>query len=175
MSLQIASNNMPATIAAIEKKWKTLLPDVAFNYDFVDDAFSRLYSREERFGQLFLYFAIVAIIIACIGLITLAVYSTLQRVKEIGVRKVLGATITDITMLVSKDFIRLVLIAIFIASPISWWAMHNWLQSFAYRVNISGWIFILAALLTLSVSLIIVSILAVKAAVTNPVKSLRSE
>ena len=175
MSLQIASDNIPATIAAIEKKWKALLPEVTFNYVFVDEAFSRLYSREERFGQLFLYFAIVAIIIACIGLIALAVYSTLQRVKEIGIRKVVGATISDITMLVSKDFIRLVLIAIFIASPISWWAMHNWLQGFAYRVNISGWIFILAALLTLSVSLIIVSILAVKAAVTNPVKSLRSE
>ena len=174
-SINIASANMPETIAAIESKWKEMIPGRPFSFSFLDESFNKQYVSEDRFGKLFLDFSILAILISCLGLLGLASYSTLQRKKEIGVRKVLGATVSNITGLLSKDFIKLVLIALIIASPIAYWGMHKWLQGFAYRINIQWWVFIIAGFIALFIALFTVSFQAIKAAVANPVKSLRSE
>ena len=174
-SINIASANMPETIAAIESKWKEMIPGRPFSFSFLDESFNKQYVSEDRFGKLFLDFSILAILISCLGLLGLASYSTLQRKKEIGVRKVLGATVSNITGLLSKDFIKLVLIALVIASPIAYWGMHKWLQGFAYRINIQWWVFIIAGFIALFIALFTVSFQAIKAAIANPVKSLRSE
>ncbi|MGN6532658.1 MAG: ABC transporter permease [Ginsengibacter sp.] len=175
VSIKVAATNLPKTIAAIENKWKTLIPDRPFSYYFLDEFFNRQYRSEQRFGNLFLNFAILAIFISCLGLLGLASYSTIQRTKEIGIRKVLGASVSGITSLLSKDFIKLVLIAFVVASPIAWIGMHKWLQGFAYRIDIGWWVFILAGVLAILVALLTVSFQAIKAAIVNPVNSLRSE
>lgn len=175
VNINIAPANMPKTIAAIESKWKKMIPGRPFSYIFLDEAFNKQYVNEDRFGKLFLNFSILAILISCLGLLGLASYSTLQRTKEIGVRKVLGASVSNITTLLSKDFIKLVLIALVIASPIAYWGMHNWLQSFAYRINIQWWVFMVAGLIALLIALFTVSFQAIKAAIANPVESLRTE
>ena len=175
ININIATANMPKTIAAIESKWKELIPERPFSYSFLDESFNKQYVSEERFGKLFFNFSILAILISCLGLLGLASYSTLQRKKEIGVRKVLGASVSNITRLLSKDFIKLVLIALVIASPIAYWGMHKWLQGFAYRINIHWWVFLVAGLIALFIALFTVSFQAIKAAVSNPVKSLRTE
>ena len=126
-------------------------------------------------GQLFNCFAIITKLISCLGLFGLAAFTTIQRTKEIGVRKVLGASVTNIVGLLSKDFIKLVIIAFVIASPVAWWIMHKWLQDFAYRINISWWIFLGAGLLAIIIALGTISFQAIKAAIANPVKSLRTE
>jgi putative ABC transport system permease protein len=166
---------LPATIAAIENKWKTLIPNRPFSYYFLDEFFDRQYRSEERFGKLFLNFAILAIFISCLGLLGLASYSTMQRTKEIGVRKVMGASISNIINLLSKDFLKLVLISFFIAAPLSWFFMHQWLEDFAYRINISWWVFVVAGVTAVLIALFTISFQAVRAAITNPVKSLRTE
>ncbi|HMC86664.1 MAG TPA: FtsX-like permease family protein, partial [Chitinophagaceae bacterium] len=130
---------------------------------------------DQRTGTLFISFAVFAIFIACLGLFGLVTYAAEQRIKEIGVRKVLGASVSEIVAMISKDFIKLVLIAFVIAFPTGWWMMNKWLESFAYRINISWWVFAVAGLLTLAIALITVSLQAIKAALANPVKSLRSE
>ena len=175
VNINIAPANMPKTIAAIESKWKEMIPGRPFSYIFLDEAFNKQYVNEDRFGKLFLNFSILAILISCLGLLGLASYSTLQRTKEIGVRKVLGASVSNITTLLSKDFIKLVLIALVIASPIAYWGMHKWLQSFAYRINIHWWVFVVAGLIALFIALFTVSFQAIKAAIANPVESLRTE
>ncbi|MBV4359506.1 ABC transporter permease [Pinibacter aurantiacus] len=175
LSVNITGGNVPATLASIEKKWKEMIPNRPFSYFFMDEFFDRQYRGEERFGNLFLNFAILAIFISCLGLLGLASYSTMQRTKEIGVRKVLGASVTNITALLSSDFIKLVLIAIVIASPLAYIGMHKWLEGFAYRTSVSWWVFLLAALTAIFIALFTVSFQAIKAAVANPVKSLRSE
>jgi putative ABC transport system permease protein len=141
----------------------------------MDEFFDRQYRSEERFGNLFLYFGILAILISCLGLLGLAAYSTLQRKKEIGIRKVLGSSIGGVVNLLSKDFIKLVLIAFVIAAPLAWFSMHYWLEDFAYKITIKWWMFALAGLSALLIALLTVSFHAVKAALTNPVKSLRTE
>lgn len=175
VSIKVSSNHLPATIAAIENKWNTLIPARPFSYFFLDEYFDEQYKSEQRFGKLFLNFAVLAIIISCLGLLGLASYSTMQRTREIGIRKVLGATVPNIVNLLSKDFLKLVVIAIVIASPIAWFAMHKWLQDFAYRIPISWWIFVLAAVTAAIIAIVTVSFQAIKAAVANPVLSLRSE
>ncbi len=175
VNINIASANIPKTIAAIESKWKEMIPGRPFNFIFLDEAFNKQYVNEDRFGKLFFNFSILAILISCLGLLGLASYSTLQRTKEIGVRKVLGASVSNITVLLSKDFIKLVLIALVIASPIAYWGMHTWLQSFAYRINIHWWVFLVAGLMALFIALFTVSFQAIKAAIANPVESLRTE
>ncbi len=175
ISIKVAASNLPKTIAAVENKWKTLIPDRPFSYYFLDEFFNRQYRSEQRFGNLFLNFAILAIFISCLGLLGLASYSTIQRTKEIGIRKVLGASVSGIASLLSKDFIKLVLIAFVVASPIAWIGMHKWLRGFAYRIDIGWWVFILAGVLAILVALLTVSFQAIKAAIVNPVKSLRSE
>jgi putative ABC transport system permease protein len=175
LSIHITGSNIPATLASIESKWKEMIPNRPFSYFFMDEFFDRQYRGEERFGNLFLNFAILAIFISCLGLLGLASYSTMQRTKEIGVRKVLGASVTNITTLLSSDFIKLVLISIVVASPLAYIGMHKWLEGFAYRTSVSWWIFLLAALAAIFIALFTVSFQAIKAAVANPVKSLRTE
>jgi putative ABC transport system permease protein len=175
VSVKISANNLPATISVIEKKWNTLMPSRPFSYFFLDEFFDKQYRSEQRFGQLFLNFAILAIIISCLGLLGLASYSTMQRTREIGIRKVLGATVPNIVNLLSRDFLKLVAVAVVIASPVAWIVMHRWLQDFAYRIPIFWWVFVVAAVTAAVIALVTVSFQAIKAAVSNPVVSLRSE
>jgi len=175
ITLNVSSANLPATISAIENKWKTIIPNRPFSYYFLDEFFDKQYRSEDRFGRLFLNFAILAIFISCLGLLGLASYSTMQRTKEIGIRKVLGASVTNIVNLLSKDFLVLVAISFVIAMPVAYYFMNKWLTGFAYRINIEWWIFLLAGMLALLIALMTVSFQAIKAAVANPVKSLRTE
>ncbi len=175
ISVKVSPTNLPTTISAIENKWNTLIPARPFSYFFLDEHFDEQYRSEQRFGKLFLNFSILAIIISCLGLLGLASYSTMQRTREIGIRKVLGATVSNIVNLLSKDFLKLVIVAIVIASPIAWFAMHKWLQDFAYRIPISWWVFAVAAVAAALIAVLTVSFQAIKAAVSNPVISLRSE
>lgn len=175
LSVHVAAAQMPAMIATIESKWKKILPQKPFSYYFLDEFFERQYRAEERFGKLFLNFAFLAIFISCLGLFGLSSYSTIQRTKEIGIRKVLGASVNGIVHLLSKDFIRLVIIAFVIAAPLSWILMHKWLEDFAYRINISWWIFLAAGVIAILIALFTISFQAIRAALANPVKSLRTE
>jgi putative ABC transport system permease protein len=175
LSVNVDGHNLPATISAIERKWKELIPDKPFSYTFLDETFDKQYRSEDRFGRLFLNFAILAIFISCLGLMGLASYSTVQRTKEIGVRKVIGASVGSIVFLLSKDFLKLVILAFLLAAPLSWYFMHRWLQGFAYRINIYWWIFVAAGLTALFIALFTVSFQALKAARMSPVKSLGTE
>jgi putative ABC transport system permease protein len=175
VSANVSAKNLPSTISAIENKWKTYFPNRPFSYYFLDEFFDKQYRSEDRFGTLFLNFSILAIFISCLGLLGLASYSTIQRTKEIGIRKVLGASSSNIVNLLSKDFLKLVAISAIIAFPITWFAMNKWLQDFAYRTGMSWWVFIIAGILATLIALLTISFQAIKAAITNPVKSLRTE
>jgi putative ABC transport system permease protein len=166
---------MAGTIAQVEEIWREMAPQSAFEYTFFDEDLAAQYDSEQRLGQIFSLFTGLAILIACLGLFGLAAFTAEQRTKEIGIRKVLGASVVNIAGLLSKDFLMLVLIANLIAWPLAWWAMSKWLEDFAYRIEIGWWVFALAGLSALAIALITVSFQAVKAAVANPVKSLRTE
>jgi putative ABC transport system permease protein len=174
-SVRINTTNLPQTVEHVRKSWTKAFPGNPFEYYFLDDFFNRQYANERKFGKLFTVFAMLAIFIGCLGLFGLSAYTASQRIKEIGIRKVLGASVTDITTMLSRDFVKLVVISIVIATPIAWYVMHNWLQEFAYRTAISWWIFAVAGLSALFIALITVSYQAIKAALSNPVKSLRTE
>ncbi|MGV3558646.1 ABC transporter permease [Larkinella arboricola] len=174
-SLKVKGADVTETIRALERFWKTAVPQRPFDYYFLDQAFDKQYRAEERFGKLFLYFSGLAIFIACLGLFGLTSYTTVQRTKEIGVRKVLGASVPSIVLLLSKDFLKLVLIAVILAAPVAWWAMDTWLRDFAYRINVEWWILVLAGVLAIAIAFLTVSFQSIKAALTNPVKSLRTE
>ncbi|MFD0765070.1 ABC transporter permease [Mucilaginibacter lutimaris] len=163
------------TIASIQTSWKKFYPNAPFEYHFLDQEFEALYKADQRTGAILTAFTIVTIFISCLGLFGLAVFSTRQRVKEIGIRKVLGAGVASIVGLISFDFIKLVLIAIIISSPLAWYAMNNWLQDFAFRVSIQWWVFVIAGGAAALIAFLTVSYQSVKAALSNPVKSLRSE
>lgn len=175
LSIKVSTANLPNTIAAIEKKYKSVIPNRPFSYYFMDEFFDRQYRSEERFGRLFLNFAILAIFISCLGLLGLASYSTMQRTREIGIRKVMGASVSNIINLLSRDFLKLVIISFFIAAPVAWYFMHQWLADFAYRTPINWWIFATAGILAVLIAVITISFQAIKAAVSNPVKALRTE
>ncbi|MDE3182974.1 MAG: ABC transporter permease [Bacteroidota bacterium] len=162
-------------IAAVEKEYKKYADKMPFSYDFLDKSFESHYLAQQRTGSLFTTFAAIAIFISCLGLFGLATYTAQVKTKEIGIRKVLGASVSSIVTMLSKDFAQLVLIASVIAFPVAWWAMNKWLQSFAYRIHISWWIFVIAGLIAFTIALITVSFQAIKAAIANPVKSLRNE
>jgi putative ABC transport system permease protein len=162
-------------IAAVEKQYKKYAGDVPFSYQFLDKSFEAQYKTDQRTGMLFNVFAGIAIFISCLGLFGLATYTAQVKTKEIGIRKVLGASVAGIVELLSKDFLKLVIIAIVIATPVAWWAINKWLEGFAYRTNISWWVFVIAGILALLIALVTISFQAIKAALTNPVKSLRSE
>ncbi len=174
-SFRMSTTNIPALISQIEVKWRQVAPGKPFSYAFLEDSFDAMYRAEQRIGNIALTFAVLAILIACLGLFGLATFTAEQRTKEIGVRKVLGASVMSIVTLLSKDFLKLVLIAVLIASPIAWFAMNRWLQDFAYKIDIEWWVFAGAGLLAVSIALLTVSFQSVKAALMNPVKSLRSE
>ncbi|HEX7844508.1 MAG TPA: ABC transporter permease [Chitinophagaceae bacterium] len=175
MLVKTSGKNLTGTIAFMEKKWKELAPHRPFEYRFLDEDFDKLYASELRTGKVFSIFASLAILLACIGLFGLSTYAAQQRIKEIGVRKVLGASMYGLVALLSKNFLKLVVIAILIATPLAWWLMNKWLQDFAYRVNIDWWVFAIAAAVALFIALLTVSSQAIKTALANPVKSLRTE
>jgi putative ABC transport system permease protein len=174
-SLELNTHNVQQTVAAIATLWKTVAPQRPLEYSFLDESFNRQYQAETKFGQLFALFTTLAIGIACFGLFGLALFSVKQRTKEIGIRKVVGASVAQIAALLSKDFITLVLIAICIGSPIAWYVMDKWIKGFAYRIHISWWIFILGGTIAVTIALFTIVYQALKAAIVNPVKSLRSE
>lgn len=175
VSIKIAANKLPETVKAIEKKWTQLIPNRPFEYNFLDDIFDKKYRAEDKFGNLFFNFAVLAIFISCLGLLGLASYSTIQRTREIGVRKVLGASVSNIVSLLSLDFIKLVLVAFVIAAPIGYFGMNKWLQDFAYHLPVSWWIFAVAGAAALTIAFLTICVQAIKAAIANPVNSLRSE
>jgi putative ABC transport system permease protein len=174
-AFKVNTGNIKELVGHIETKWKTMAPAMPFSYQFLDDSFDNMYRMEQRTGKLGLSFAIIAILIACLGLFGLATYMTEQRIREIGIRKVLGASVTDLVAMLSIDFLRLVLISTVFAVPLAGWAMHKWLQDFAYRINIGWWVFLAAGMIALMIALITICFQAIKAAVANPVKSLRTE
>jgi putative ABC transport system permease protein len=173
--IRVAPGNAQQAVNALQKIWKQILPGKPLEYNFLDDSFNQLYKADKQTSLLILIFAVIAIAISCLGLFGLAAFAAEQRTKEIGIRKVLGATVANITTLISKDFVKLVCIAIVIATPLSLLAMNKWIQSFAYRINIGWWIFVVAGLIALLIALITVSFQSIKAAIANPVKSLRTE
>ncbi|HEY8733307.1 MAG TPA: FtsX-like permease family protein, partial [Puia sp.] len=175
ISVSIKGNNIQVTLAHLKKVWDQMAPQRPFMYHFLDESFSAQYQADQNFGQLFTFFSCLAICIACLGLFGLSTFMAQQRVKEIGVRKVLGSSISGIVILLSKDFIKLILIAIVIAIPLCWWAMNHWLQGFAYRITIGLVVFIKAGMAALSIALITMAWQSVKAAMSNPISSLRNE
>ncbi len=170
-----ANSNVPETIAAIETAWKTTYPEGIFTYKFLDEQIDSFYKAEERLFNLFKIFAGLAMFISCLGLWGLATFSAQSRTKEIGIRKVLGASVDKIVLLLSKDFLLLVLIALVIATPLAWYGMNQWLQNYAFRTEITWWIFGFSGMIAITIAIITVSFQAVKAAISNPVESLRSE
>jgi putative ABC transport system permease protein len=175
LSIRVSGKNVSGAIAHLEKTFKKFAPESPFEYNFLNERFQRLYDSETKQGNIFAVFSGLAIFIACLGLFGLSAFAITQRMKEIGVRKVLGASVNSIVQLFSKDFLKLVAIAAVIAFPIAWYAMYSWLENFAYRVTIAWWIFILAGIVAALIAVITISIQAIKAALANPVKSLRSE
>jgi putative ABC transport system permease protein len=173
--VKTSGKNTAATIAAVQAKWKAFYPNKPFDYHFLDQEFEELYKADQRTGSILTAFTMVTIFISCLGLFGLAVFSTRQRVKEIGIRKVLGANVMSIVGLISSDFLKLVLIAVVISSPLAWYAMSRWLQDFAFRIDISWWVFALAGGMAIVIAFITVGYQSFKAALSNPVKSLRSE
>jgi putative ABC transport system permease protein len=175
ISVKLTPGDLPGTIAQIKKKYEAFFPGNLFDYSFLDEDFNRQYQNDQLFGKTFGIFAGLAIFVACLGLLGLTMFATIQRTKEIGVRKVLGASVSSIVILLSKSFLRLILLAGLIAFPLAWWTMSKWLQDFAYRISIGWWIFLLAGAAALFIALATISFQAIKAAIANPVKSLRTE
>jgi putative ABC transport system permease protein len=175
IAVRVNTKNITSVISTVESKWKNTTSGQPFNYTFMDDDFNKTYTAEQQTGKLFITFAVFAIFIGCLGLFGLVTYAAEQRTKEIGVRKVLGASIGGLVAMLSKDFAKLVLIASVISFPLAWWGANKWLQGFAYRINVSWWMFVVAGIAAILIALITVSFQAIKAAVANPVKSLRTE
>jgi putative ABC transport system permease protein len=175
ISFRLDGQNIPDLVKQVEAKWRQMAPGMPFNYYFLEDSFDAMYRAEQRVGQIVLVFSVLAILIACLGLFGLAAFMAEQRTKEIGVRKVLGASTVSIVGLLSKDFLKLVLIAILIATPIAWYGMNQWLKDFAYKIDVPWWVFALSGLVAVVIAFATVSFQSVKAAFMDPVKSLRAE
>jgi putative ABC transport system permease protein len=173
--IKTTGKNAVQAIAAAQEQFKRYNGLYPFSYAFLDEVFNSMYQSEEREGTLFRYFALVAIFISCLGLLGLATYTAQTRTKEIGIRKVMGASVSIIVGMLSKDFIKLVIIAIVIATPLAWFVMQKWLQNYAYRQDIQWWVMVLAAAISLFIAFATISFQSIKAALANPVKSLRSE
>jgi putative ABC transport system permease protein len=174
-SVKCTTSDLHQTIAGIKSTWDRFFPDDPFDYFFLDESFNAQYKADTRFGEAFGLFALLAIGIACFGLLGLSAYNVLQRTKEIGIRKVLGASVQNLILLLSKEFLYLVLISLVIAIPAAWWVMHSWLQDYAYRIDIRWWVFALGGTIALLIAITTVGIQSLRAAAANPVKSLRSE
>jgi putative ABC transport system permease protein len=175
ISVRLQPGNINAYLNNIEDAWKKFAPNTPFDYSFLDQEFDALYRSEQRMGKVFGIFTFLSIFVACLGLFGLSIFTAERRKKEIGVRKVLGASVQSVVGLLSKDFLKLVMISAIIAFPVAWFAMNKWLEDFAYRITVSWLVFFIAAVAALLISLITVSFRAIKAAVANPVKSLRTE
>lgn len=173
--IKIAPGNIARALSGISGVWNKYAPKQAFDYSFLDDNFNALYKTDAKTSKLILIFCIVAVVIAALGLFGLATFTAERRTKEIGIRKVLGASVQQISLLLSKEFVVLVCVAIIIATPAAWWAMHTWLNGFAYRITLSPWLFVVSAAIALLVAILSVSMQAVKAAMANPVKALKEE
>jgi putative ABC transport system permease protein len=168
-------NGVPSLLQSLQKSWAALNPNEPFEYSFLDEDFQKNYATEDRRAAMVGFFTTIAILISCLGLFGLAAFSAEQRTKEIGIRKVLGASVESIVSLLSRDFIKLVMIALLVAAPIGWFSMNKWLEDFAYRVDIGWWVFGLAALIAVFIAFATISGHAIKAALANPTKNLRSE
>ena len=175
LSLKIDGRHADEAINHLKKTWHSAVQDIPLEYAFVDESIAKQYGNEERMQGIFYGFAVLSLLIACLGLFGLSIFVVERKVKEIGIRKVLGASVPGIVRLLSSDFLKLVLLAAIIASPLAWYFMHQWLQDFAYRISISWWIFVAAGMTALLIALITISFKAIKAAIANPVKSLRTE
>jgi putative ABC transport system permease protein len=175
VAMKVRPDNIPETLANIEQVWQKMESGRPFDYSFLDETFDRLYRTEQRLGKIFTYFTLVAIFIAGLGLFGLASFTVDQRTKEIGIRKILGASVPNVILLLSKEFTRWVILANVIAWPLAYYVMNKWLQSFAYRIDIHIWIFLASGIVALLISILTVSSKAVKAAIANPVNSLRYE
>jgi putative ABC transport system permease protein len=173
--IKVSGHHLPQTISFLETKWKTLAPDRPFEYKFLDEDYNNQYRSEQRLGSIMNISSSIAIILACFGLFGLSAYSAQQRIKEMGIRKVLGASLGQIAIVLSRDFILLVVISLVIAFPIAWLAIRKWLEEFAYKTNISWLSFAMAALLTILMAIATISYQALKTGLANPVKSLRTE
>lgn len=173
--MRVSTNNLTETVAHARRSWETAFPGNPFDFFFLDDYFNNQYQNEERFSRLALVFALLAVLVGCLGLFGLSGYTITQRTKEIGVRKILGATTTGIVAMLSKDILKLVAVAILLAVPFAWWAMDNWLQDFAYRTDIEWWVFAVAGIIAILVAFLTVSFQSVKAALANPIGALKSE
>ncbi|MGH2564163.1 MAG: ABC transporter permease, partial [Ginsengibacter sp.] len=173
--IKLATTNISSTLQSVKTIWEKTYPDFVYEYRFLDDKIAGFYKQESQLSQLYKIFAAIAIFLSCLGLYGLASFMAVQRIKEVGIRKVLGATAGNIVYLFSKEFIILIAIAFAIATPIAWYFMHQWLQDYAYRINISWWLFAAGGLAAVTIALATISFQAIKAALANPVKSLRTE
>jgi putative ABC transport system permease protein len=173
--LKTTGRNIPATLQALQTLWKARVPTMPFTYRFLDDNYNSMYQSEQKTADMFSTFSTLAILLACLGLFALSAFATAQRAKEIGIRKVLGANVAGIVGLIAKDFLKLTLIAVVIATPLAWYFMNHWLHDFAYRISINAWVFIAAGGAAILIAFITVSFQSIKAATANPVQSLRSE
>ena len=174
-AIKLETKHMSSTLQSVKTIWEQTFPDFVYEYRFLDDKIESFYKQEKQLSQLYQIFAAIAIFLSCLGLYALASFMALQRIKEVGIRKVLGATAGNIVYLFSKEFIILIAIAFVIATPIAWYYMHQWLEDYVYRISISWWLFAAGGLVAIIIALATISFQAVKAAVANQVKSLRTE
>jgi putative ABC transport system permease protein len=173
--VRVSNTDIPASLDFITKTFREFDPENAVDYHFLDQNFAAQYQSEQKQGRLLLIFTVLTISIACFGLFGLVTFTAEQKTKEIGVRKVLGASVANITMMLSKDYVQLILISLIVACPLAWYFMNRWLENFAFRISISPWIFIIAGALIAIIAIVTISFQSIKAATANPVKSLRSE
>jgi ABC-type antimicrobial peptide transport system permease subunit len=174
-AIKLATTNISSTMQSVQEIWQQTFPDYVYEFRFLDDKIAGFYKQENQLSQLYKIFAAIAIFLSCLGLYGLASFMAVQRIKEVGIRKVLGATAGSIVYLFSKEFILLISIAFLIATPLAWYFMHQWLQDYAYRINISPWLFAIGGCAAIIIALATISLQAIKAAIANPVKSLRTE
>jgi putative ABC transport system permease protein len=173
--IRIEKGRQKKALAAIEAAYKKAMPTALFQYNFLDELNAREYLQEQRWKKIIGVATVLSIVICCLGLFGLAHLAAQRRIKEIGIRKVLGASVNSIASLLTKDFLKLVFISLIVASPLAWWVMNHWLQDFAYRIEIGWWVFALSGLIAIVIAMVTVSFQAIKAAIANPVKSLRTE
>ena len=174
-AIKLGSANLAVTLQSVKKIWEQTFPNFVYEYRFLDDKIESFYKQENQLAQLYKIFASIAIFLSCLGLYGLASFMAVQRIKEVGIRKVLGASAGNIVFLFSKEFIVLIAIAFGIAAPIAWYYMNQWLQDYVYRINTSWWLFATGGIVAIFIALATISFQAIKAAVANPVKSLRTE
>jgi putative ABC transport system permease protein len=173
--IRFSQTNAASVLASIQKLFERFYANQSFEYSFLDETLNNLYSREQKLSTIFSYFSVLAILIACLGVLGLSLYSIQQRLKEIGIRKLLGASVVSITTELLKEFVKPVIIAVCVATPVAWYVMNEWLKDFAYHIEISWTVFLLVTILVLALAILTMGVQTVKAAIANPVKSLRTE